>query len=153
MNKKLKAFGCAISILGLLAGCAGRTANPVDTVQPLVDRQHDCETLALEVSSNKKKMFRLEDERQKANAANAGIGVVAVIIFVPLLFAMDLKKTEKTEIAALISRNDYLRILAVKRKCGTGLPTRFSKEEYQKHYDKRIKDAGKGDGNPGVTAP
>ncbi|MBI2792931.1 MAG: hypothetical protein HYX61_13375 [Gammaproteobacteria bacterium] len=102
MLNKLISFLCAIS---LLAGCAGRAANPV-TVNQFGDEKKSCQAIKSELRNIDNNVQRLIPESNKTGK-NAALGVVGLIVWPAWLF-MDLSNAEKEEINAYRNRHDRL---------------------------------------------
>jgi hypothetical protein len=100
----------------LLAGCAGRSPEPVSVVQPQ-DRYMDCAAIMAEVSVNNDKVKQLASDKGLKVAQNVAAGVAGIVVPV-LWFGMDWQGTADKEIAALQSRQQYLAVLAEQRQCG-----------------------------------
>jgi hypothetical protein len=103
----------------LLAGCAGRTANPVPIVQAY-DDDLSCQQIAAEIQANEARAVQLAAETKSSRNRNIGVGVVGGILFWPALFALDLSGAAKAEAEALKSRSEHLANMRVGRGCGTG---------------------------------
>lgn len=117
MNKPLMAALAALT----LAGCAGRSAQPVAVVQPH-DRFMDCPAIMAEVEANNARVKTLASEKGMKVAQNVAAGVAGLVV--PILwFGMDFQGTADTEINALQSRQQYLGVLAEQKRCGAPLPT------------------------------
>src|SRR5437879_7663129 len=99
-------------VIGILAlaGCAGRSPQPVAVVQPQ-DRFMDCAAIQAEVLANNAKVQELASESGGKVAQNVAAGVAGVFIW-PLWFAMDFQGATDKEAAALNSRQQYLAVLA-----------------------------------------
>jgi len=99
-----------------MAGCAGRSPAPVQTVQPQ-DRFMDCAAIMAEVGSNNAKVQQLASDQGLKTAQNVAAGVAGFVVPV-LWFGMDFQGTADKETAALQSRQQYLVVLAEQRRCG-----------------------------------
>lgn len=97
----------------MLAGCAGRDAQQIATVQ-VQDANSDCAMITAEIQANNKRAEDLASERGLKVAQNVAAGVVGIVVW-PVLFAMDAKGAAGTEIDALKSRQEYLANLAAIR--------------------------------------
>jgi hypothetical protein len=97
----------------MLAGCAGRDAQQISTVQ-VHDASSDCAMITAEIQANNKRAEDLASERGLKIAQNVAAGVVGIVVW-PVLFAMDAKGAAGTEIDALKSRQEYLVSLAAIR--------------------------------------
>jgi hypothetical protein len=106
-----------IVILGVmfvaLAGCAGRSAQPVAVVQPQ-DQFTDCAAITAEIQANNSRVQELSTEKGEKAAQNVAAGVAG--IFIPVLwFGMDWQGAASTEETALNNRQQYLATLAAQR--------------------------------------
>lgn len=110
-----KVFASLISA-SILAGCAGREAEKISVVQD-GDFNRDCSSLHLEAKSIDSQIKSLVIENTKKQNDNAALTVVSVIIFLPALFALDLKGAAKAEYEALIQRNQHLSNIAGNQGC------------------------------------
>jgi uncharacterized protein YcfL len=110
----------------VLAGCAGRDAQQIATVQ-VHDAASDCAMITAEIQANNKRAEDLAQERGLKVAQNVVAGVVGVVVW-PVWFAMDAKGAAGTELDALKSRQEYLSNLASVRcappPLGAPAPTR-----------------------------
>ncbi len=97
----------------LCAGCAGRDAAPVATVQPH-DQTSDCAMISAEIEANNAKVRELADEKGVKVAQNVAAGVAGLVVW-PVLFAMDFKGAADQDMAALQARQQFLTNLAVQR--------------------------------------
>ncbi len=112
---KTKVLVATLSI-GLIAGCAGREAQKISVVQD-GDFTRDCESLHLESRSIDSQIKSLVIESTKKQGENAALTVVSVIIFLPALFALDLKGAAKAEYEALLERSKHLSNIAASKGC------------------------------------
>ena len=104
------------AICAIVAACAGRSPQPVATVQPQ-DQFMDCVAIIAEVQRNNQRVQELASEQGYKTAQNVAAGVAGV--FIPVLwFGMDFQGTAGAETAALQSRQQYLASLAAQRRCG-----------------------------------
>src|SRR5262245_32114368 len=99
----MKNLAVAICIGMLLAGCAGRRAQPVAVMQSY-DEKLSCDQLKAEIQTNETKALQLTGENESAHSNNVALGVVGAILFWPALFAIDTGDAEKVEIQALHDR-------------------------------------------------
>ena len=104
-----------------LAGCAGRSPQPVAVVQP-TDRYMDCPAIFAEVQANNAKLQELASESGGKVAQNVAAGVVGLVIW-PIWFGMDFQGTADKEATAINSRQQYLAVLAEQRQCAAPAPT------------------------------
>jgi chromosome segregation ATPase len=98
----------------LLAGCAGRTANPIAPYLP-GDENRSCEGLKVEISQLQADMQQILPKTDKGltNALWAAGGVFVIVPF----FFMDLKDAEKVEFEAMRTRHNHLLVYAVEKDC------------------------------------
>jgi len=114
--KRILLIGAASAVAISCAACAGRSPQPVATVQPQ-DSFMDCTAIIAEVQANNAKVQQLAGEEGTKTAQNVAAGVAG--LFIPVLwFGMDFQGTASKETAALQSRQQYLAALAVQRRCG-----------------------------------
>ncbi|PWF20885.1 hypothetical protein DD235_16530 [Corticimicrobacter populi] len=102
--------------LGLLAGCAGRNANPV-TVQQYGDDAKSCQALEHEMAFIESEVQRLMPQTAKAGK-NTALGVSGAFFLIPLFF-MDFSQAEQVEVDAYRQRYNHLAILALDKGCET----------------------------------
>lgn len=103
-----------ICVAGILAGCAGRAANPV-AVNQLGDETKSCQALKSELKSIENNVQRLVPESNKTGR-NVALGVAGLVVWPAWLF-MDLSTAEKEEINAYRSRYDRLVSIAEAKQC------------------------------------
>jgi hypothetical protein len=106
------------AVAAMLAGCAGRDAQPIATVQPQ-DAYSTCAMINAEIQANNKRIETLGSEQNMKVVQNVAAGVVGIVVW-PVFFAVDAKGAASTEAGALQSRQEYLVNLAG-QKCGPGL--------------------------------
>ena len=125
----------------LVAGCAGRDARPVDAYTSY-DEQMSCNAISQEIVSNNGKIDATVAELQQTKGENVAVGVVGVILFLPILFALDVSDAEKTEIAALENRNENLARIGHEKECEVPERTNFQEalEEYKTRDSEKRKD-------------
>jgi hypothetical protein len=107
--------GLFISTL-LLSACAGRTPNPISQHQP-GDEILSCSQIKQELSDNQAKIMNLIPQENKLGK-NIALGVAGAFVIVPWFF-MDFSDAERVEVQAYQLRNNWLRTLATKKKCGS----------------------------------
>ena len=107
---------CAIVSLLFLSACGGRKAAPVQTVKTN-DVNLSCQQIELELISNNDQIKRLLQEHGKTVGNNVGIGALSLLLFPPMLLAMDLKGAAKQEANAYIGRNRNLVNVANQKAC------------------------------------
>jgi hypothetical protein len=105
-----KTMVSAIALI-TLAGCAGRTPNPVAVAQ-IHDSTLSCQAIQAEVAANNHQISELGKEQGAKTAQNVAAGVAGLFIW-PLFFAMDFQGSATKEIAALEQRNSYLGQMAL----------------------------------------
>lgn len=116
MPQALRRALAMIAAATMLAACAGREPNPVDTVQ-MGDKTLDCETIQAEITSNNRRIRELAEEEGEKVAQNIVAGTVGAVLFFPALFLMDFQDAAGKEGAALSDRNSYLASLYSDRGC------------------------------------
>jgi hypothetical protein len=104
-----------IVVLIVVAGCAGRAANPVMVTQ-YGDQKKSCEALQIDLSYTEGEIRRLIPETEKTGS-NVALGITGAFLIVPLFF-MDFTESERIEVNALRQRYNYLAILAGEKNCG-----------------------------------
>ena len=114
MIKNLKKNFHFFVILLLVAGCAGRPANPV-MVDQLGDNKKSCPSIEKEMRFIEEEINKLVPQTDKTNK-NELLGVTGAIFVVPLFF-MDLSESEKIEVNAYRQRYNRLNILATDKEC------------------------------------
>lgn len=112
---------CVIFSLLLVAGCGGRTPNPIVQYQP-GDEKRSCEGLKSEIAYNEAEIGRLLPY-EDATGKNVALGVTGALFIVPLFF-MDFKDAEEIEVRALRRRNQWLREVASNNDCQVA-PSKF----------------------------
>ena len=117
MKKKLIGL---LSSLILLSACAGRTPNPVPQHQP-GDESLTCKALKLELMNKQTKITNLIPQQDKM-AKNIALGVAGAFVIVPWFF-MDFSDAERVEIQSYQLRDNWLRTLYTKKKCGALPPS------------------------------
>lgn len=115
MFKKVVVYTC---MFGVLAGCAGRTANPV-MVHQTNDLGKSCPVLQSELINIENNIQRLVPETKKGGK-NIALGVAGLVAWPAWLF-MDLSSAEKEEINAYKQRHDYLSSIAREKQCDFGI--------------------------------
>ncbi len=126
----------------LVAGCAGRDARPVDAFTPY-DEQMSCNAISQEIASNNGKIHATVAELQETKGQNVAVGVAGALLFLPILFALDVSDAEKTEIAALENRNENLAKMGHEKECEVPERTNFQEalQEYKMKDEEERKKA------------
>jgi len=115
MFKKLVIITLSLVLpLTLLAGCAGKTPNPVQVYQP-DDEYLNCSQIKEELNNNQAEMYRLYPKTKKLGK-NVVLGVTGYFLIVPLFF-MDFSDAEKIEIDAFQKRDAHLQQLGEQKGC------------------------------------
>jgi hypothetical protein len=96
----------SIASAAILAGCAGRAPDPIQTVQAH-DTVMNCTMIEAEIQSNNQQISHLSGEESAKVAQNVAAGVAGLLIW-PVWFAMDFQDAAGKESTALASRNHYL---------------------------------------------
>lgn len=112
----MKGYVSAALMAFLLAGCAGRAANPV-MVQQYGDSAKSCQALEAELSHIESEVQRLIPQTEKTGK-NAALGTAGFFLLVPLFF-MDFSQAEQIEVNAYRQRYNHLAILAMEKGCET----------------------------------
>jgi len=115
MRKKLQKTTAGILLCFMVAGCAGRAANPV-MVHQYGDERRSCTALEKDISFTESEITRLIPETDKTGT-NVALAVTGFFLIVPLFF-MDLNESEQIEVNALRQRYNHLVILADEKQCG-----------------------------------
>lgn len=100
----------------LLSACAGRTPNPIPQHQP-GDKILSCSQIKQELLDNQTKVMNLIPQENKTGK-NIALGVAGAFVLVPWFF-MDFSDAERVEIQAYQLRDNWLRSLSAKKKCGS----------------------------------
>ncbi len=116
----------SVILVLLLAGCAGRPANPV-MVDQVGDNKRSCASIETEMRFIETELKRLVPETDKTGK-NVGLGIAGAIFIVPLFF-MDLSESEKIEVNAYRQRYNRLNILGMDKNCAF---TQVTPEEQKK---------------------
>lgn len=124
-----------------LAGCAGRTPAPTALAQP-TDATASCEAFAAEIASNNQRALGLAQQKSDTTAKNVGAAVVGVLLFPPLLLAMDLSGADGVELQALRARNEHLATLMRRKSCAN-IPPASPEAAQTKAVEDKIREAGK----------
>lgn len=108
-----------VVMLLAVAGCGGRTAQPV-TVASRYDNNLSCADLEAEIEQNNARLQALANEKGVALTKNVAIGAAGLLFF-PAWFALDLNDAAGQEISQLQARQTYLAEMAG-RKCQSQQP-------------------------------
>jgi hypothetical protein len=100
----------------LLAGCAGRTASPVQ-IQRLNDQSLTSEAIQVEIDQIGQEISAKEKKQSEILGTNIILGITGFFVIVPWFF-MNLKDAEGTEIEALKQRQQWLSSLAQDQEAG-----------------------------------
>lgn len=111
---KFNSVIAAVALGAVLAGCAGRAANPI-MVHQYGDEKKSCQALEREMSFIMDEMRRLAPETEKTGK-NVALGVAGAFLLVPWFF-MDLSKAEQMELDAYRQRYNHLLIIAGDKNC------------------------------------
>ena len=103
------------AMLALTVGCAGKTANPVQSVK-MGDSQMTCEEIHMEMAYIDQQIARLIPESEKGTK-NTVLGVTGWFLIVPWFF-MDFSDAEKVEIQAYKDRYLTLQKMGSRKDCG-----------------------------------
>lgn len=115
MNKPAREMALLGIGVIMLAGCAGRAANPV-MVHQYGDERKSCKALEREIQFIESEIQRLIPQTEKTGK-NVALGVAGAFFIVPWFF-MDLSKAEQVEVDAYRQRYNHLVILAEEKNCG-----------------------------------
>lgn len=111
----IKKILCGICLVILLAGCAGRAANPV-SVRQFGDEHKSCALISNEMRQIETNIQRLIPESNKTGK-NVALGIGGLFVWPAWLF-MDLSNAEKEEINAYRMRYDHLANISQQKGCG-----------------------------------
>lgn len=96
-----------------IAGCAGRDAAQIASVQPQ-DAYSNCTMIRAEIEANNVRANQLASEQGLKVAQNVAAGVAGLVIW-PIWFGMDFKGAASQDIANLQARQQFLTTLATER--------------------------------------
>lgn len=99
----------------LLAGCAGRAANPIQIYVP-GDENLSCESIQGEMMQIQQEIVEKKEKKSNIAATNVVLGITGFFVIVPWFF-MNFKDAEGTEIEALQQRYTRLSTLATTKGC------------------------------------
>lgn len=100
-------LGVVVAASVVLSACGGREPMPVQVVR-VSDQSLTCQQISAEIRSNERLLADLDVEQDERTGRNAAAVIAGVILFAPILFAMDVKDAAGKEAAALEERNRYL---------------------------------------------
>lgn len=112
----MKTFLLLPILASLVAGCAGRAANPV-MAQQYGDNAKSCAALEQDMAFVDSEVQRLVPKTEKTGS-NVALGVTGAFFIVPLFF-MDFSQAEQIEVNAYRQRYNHLVILATEKGCDT----------------------------------
>jgi hypothetical protein len=124
-----------------LGGCAGRTPTPIQLAQA-TDTTATCSAFAAEIASNNQRAVALARQQSNTNVKNVGAAVVGVLLFPPLLLAMDLSGADGVELHALRARNEHIATLMRAKNC-SNVPPATPEAAQKKSVDDNVRDAAK----------
>lgn len=154
--KRLVAVALATSTL--LVGCAGRDPVPVSAFKPN-DARLTCADMATEIQTNNANMLARAQESSDTSDRNVLIGAAGILVFAPILLAIDAKDAAATENRAFEERNRYLAGQARQVGCQVPAPMTVAMAEEQIERKKLQDDADAkntktaASGQPSVTSP
>lgn len=103
--------------LQVLAGCAGRTPQPVAEYQK-GDEQKECTHIKNEVTDCQARIASLTQRNANTQGSNVALAVTGAVLFFPALFFMDLSDADKVELEALRKRHNVLVQICADKNCG-----------------------------------
>ena len=125
----MKKFVIILTALGTLAGCAGRDPNMM-TAMKAEDKNLLCADMEREYANNHDVALVKIKANETDDDKDLILGGVGVLLFFPVLFAIDTKNADGNEGNALIERNEQLVKLASDKDCTTAswppLPKKYS---------------------------
>lgn len=102
----------------VIAGCAGREPNLIQAHSSFDDKLA-CDDVNLQISQTNSKMLELARETNSTSGKNMIMGVTGMLLFWPVLFAMDLKDAAAQELRGYEARNATLLHVGDKKGCTT----------------------------------
>jgi len=115
--KKLFTIISIISCIFFIS-CAGLLTDPKPVqVYQNKDQNKECEQIKKELNICQRKYLEIHKRRTEKYAANGVVTVLGILIFPPLLFALDVSNTDQIEINAWKSRYENLVELHKNKKC------------------------------------
>lgn len=122
-------FVTILMTVGILAGCAGRDPNMMASMQT-EDKNLVCADMEKEYSNNHNVALVKIKANETDDDKDLILGGVGVLLFFPVLFALDTKNADGNEGNSLIDRNEHLVKLANDKGCTTAswppLPKKYS---------------------------
>ena len=91
----------------VVAGCGGRTAYPVQMIQP-GDNTKSCDTLKAEISMLRIQLQQKQGATEGAERENDTEIAVGLLLFWPALFFTDLDHADRQELEALRARYNHI---------------------------------------------
>jgi len=134
----------ALAASTVLTGCAGRDPVPVSAYKPS-DAGLTCGDLANEIRSNNANMLVRARESSDTSDRNVMIGAAGVLLFVPLLLAIDAKDAAATENRAFEERNRQLASQAGQGGCQVPVPLTVAMAEEQIDRSKSVDTGSDGE--------
>lgn len=108
---------CVLAVL--LAGCAGRNPEQIETFSPIDDTM-SCKSIEAEIKINNRRVKQLATEKNWKLAQNVAAGVGGV--FIPVLwFGMDFKGAAASDMSHLQLRQQRLSALLREKNCARSL--------------------------------
>lgn len=120
----------ALAASTVLAGCAGRDPIPVSAYKP-TDTQLSCADLANEIHANNANMLARAKESADTSDRNVMMGAAGILLFAPILLAIDAKDAAATENRAFEERNRRLAGQARQGGCQIPVPLTVALAEEQ----------------------
>jgi len=107
------------------------------------DDRKSCEALQAEITDIEKQVETKRDQHNQIIAANIFITIIGLVIFFPLLFAIDTRSEPLIEIEAFIKRRETLGIIAKDSKCEFCADKDYSRAVFIAEHDLAILDQPK----------
>ena len=123
-----------LSVMMTLAGCGGRTANPV-MISQSGDENLSCKGLKFEMANIRDDIQTLLPKTDKT-AQNVALGVAGSFFLVPWFF-MDFKNADKAEYDAYRQRYNHLLAIAISKNCSIKSEKLPSVEEMKAQYEEQ----------------
>lgn len=107
----------ALVVFGVvLAGCAGRPANPTDVVE-YTDNKMSCPQLAIAAQQQQQRAQTSYEADKSQEQKNTAIGVAGAILFWPALFAIETGDHNLIEAQAHERRAEHLKRMMIEKNC------------------------------------